>query len=57
MSEIDVIGSLGPPTTVRAERGERVLLYALELGSGAFLGGSIIFREGAVAEIHEPRLQ
>jgi hypothetical protein len=57
MSEIDVISSLGPPTSLRRESAAKVLLYALEIGGGGYLGGSVILREGAVAEIHVPSLQ
>ena len=57
MSEIEVIGSLGPPTSMREESGAHVLLYALEIGGGAFLGGSVILRNGAVADVRQPTLQ
>jgi hypothetical protein len=55
-SELDVISSLGPPTTMREENGARVLLYAMEVGQG-FLGGSIVLRDHAVVEIRQPTLQ
>ena len=57
MSELDVINSLGPPNTIRDESGARVLLYAMELGSSRFLGGSVKLRERAVVEILAPTLQ
>src|SRR5690349_3539493 len=50
MSELDVIGSLGPPNTIREEEGARVLLYAMEIGGSGFLGGSIKLRQRAVVE-------
>jgi hypothetical protein len=57
MSELDVIGSLGPPNTIREEEGARVLLYAMEIGSARFLGGSIKLRQRAVVEVLAPTLQ
>ena len=56
MNELEVIGSLGPPTSIRDEDGARVLLYAMEIGSTAFLGGSVKFRQRAVAEVIQPTL-
>jgi outer membrane murein-binding lipoprotein Lpp len=57
MSELEVIGALGPPTSMRIEKGERVLLYALEIGSSGFLGGSVKMRDGLVVEVRKPTLQ
>jgi hypothetical protein len=57
MSELDVIGSLGPPTSMREEHGTRILLYALEIGTSGFLGGSVILRDRAVVEVRSPTLQ
>ena len=45
MNELEVIGLLGPPTSMREEGGARVLLYALEIGSSGFLGGSVTLRD------------
>jgi len=56
MSELEVISSLGRPTSMREESGARVLLYALEIGSG-FLGGSVMLRDHAVVEVRQPTLQ
>ena len=56
-SELDVVGTLGPPTTMRVAGGTRVLLYALEIGTSGFLGGSVILRDRAVTEVHAPTLQ
>jgi hypothetical protein len=57
MSELEVIGLLGPPTTLREQDGARVLFYALEIGSSGFLGGSVRFRQRAVVEVLTPTLQ
>ena len=57
MSELEVIATLGPPTTMREENGARILLYALEIGASGFLGGSVAFRDGAVVEVRQPTLQ
>jgi hypothetical protein len=57
MSELDVIGLLGPPTSMREEDGERVLLYALELSTSGFLGGSVTLRERAVTKVQTPVLR
>jgi len=56
MSELEVIGSLGPPTSIRDQDGVRVLLYAMEIGSTSFLGGSVKLRQRAVAEVVQPTL-
>lgn len=57
MSELDVINSLGPPTTIRDQDGARLLFYAMELGSSRFLGGSVKLRQRAVVEVLPPALQ
>jgi len=57
MSELDVIGLLGPPTSMREENGARVLLYAIEIGSSGFLGGSVWIRDRAVEQVKTPTLQ
>jgi hypothetical protein len=57
MSELEVINLLGPPTSMREENGERVLLYALEIGSSGFLGGSVEFRDHAVTAVARPVLK
>jgi hypothetical protein len=57
MSELEVITVLGRPTSMREESGARVLLYAMEVGSSGFLGGSVKLRERAVVEIRLPTLQ
>ena len=57
MSELEVIGALGPPTSMRTQGNERVLLYAMEIGSSGFLGGSITLRDREVSEVRPPILQ
>ena len=57
MSEIDVIGLLGPPTSMREENGERALLYALEVGTSGFLSGSVTLRDRVVARVQTPVLR
>ena len=57
MSELEVISALGPPTSMREESGTSVLLYAMEIGSTGFLGGSVKIRQRAVIEIRQPTLQ
>jgi hypothetical protein len=57
MNELEVIGLLGPPTSMREEGDARVLLYALEIGSSGVLGGSITIRDHTVAEVRQPTLQ
>jgi hypothetical protein len=57
MSELEVINILGPPTSLRQEGDTRVLLYAMEIGSANFLGGSVEFREKAVSAINKPTLK
>lgn len=57
MSELEVVELLGPPTSMRAENGARVLLYAMEIGSSGFLGGSVTLRDRAVTAFRKPELQ
>lgn len=57
MSELEVLGALGPPTSMREEGGARVLLYAMEIGASGFLGGSVTLRDRTVAEVRQPALQ
>ena len=57
MSELEVIDVLGPPTSMREESGARVLLYAMEIGSSGFLGGSVEFRDRAVTAVNKPVLK
>jgi hypothetical protein len=57
MSELEVIGLLGPPSSMREEGGARLLLYAMEIGSSGFLGGSVKLRDREVVEVASPTLQ
>jgi outer membrane murein-binding lipoprotein Lpp len=57
MSEIEVLGILGPPTSMRMQQGARVLLYAMEIGASGFLGGSITLRDRSVTAVQVPTLQ
>jgi hypothetical protein len=57
MSELEVISLLGPPTAMRVKDGDRVLLYAMEIGASGFLGGSVTLRERVVFSLQKPVLQ
>jgi hypothetical protein len=57
MSELEVISLLGAPTSMREENGARVLLYALEVGTAGFLGGSVKTRAQKVFEVETPTLK
>ena len=57
MSELEVIGTLGVPTSTRETNGTRELLYAIEIGPTAFLAGSVVFRDRQVVEVRTPKLQ
>jgi len=57
MNELEVINILGPPTSMRQEGEARVLLYAMEIGSSNFLGGSVEFRDQAVSAVNKPTLK
>jgi hypothetical protein len=57
MSELEVIALLGPPTSMRSEGAQRVLLYAMEIGAAGFLGGSVTLRERSVVEVQVPQLK
>jgi hypothetical protein len=57
MAELDVIGLLGPPTSMREESGDRILLYALEVGASGFLGGSVTLRDRVVTSVQTPVLR
>ena len=57
MSELEVIGLLGAPTSMRQDGDTRVLLYALEIGSSGFLGGSVELKDRAVTAVNKPALK
>ena len=56
-SEMEVIETLGPPTSMRTADGARVLLYAMEIGSTGFLGGSVTLKDREVIAIEPPALK
>jgi len=57
MSELEVIATLGAPTSARERDGAHELLYAMEIGTSAFLGGSVLLRDRKVVEVRMPTLQ
>ena len=57
MSELEVISMLGVPTSTRERDDARELLYAMEIGTSAFLGGSVLLRDRKVVEIRVPTLK
>jgi hypothetical protein len=57
MNELEVISTLGPPTSIRERDGARELLYAMEIGTSAFLGGSVVLRDRKVVEVQVPTLK
>lgn len=57
MSELEVLGLLGPPVSMRDEDGERVMLYAMEIGSSGFLSGSVTLRDRVVLRLQRPELR
>jgi hypothetical protein len=57
MRELEVIATLGAPSSTRERDGARELLYAMEIGSAAFLGGSVLLRDRKVIEVRVPTLK
>lgn len=59
MNEMDVIQLLGPPTTMRTDPAthERQLFYALEIGTNAFLSGSVTIKDRQVTSVEIPTLK
>ena len=59
MSEFEVIGILGPPSSVRGapESESRTLMYAMEIGSSAFLSGRVELKDRRVVEVQVPALR
>jgi len=57
MNELEVIGLLGPPTSMRAKDSERVLLYAMEISASGFLSGSVTLRDRVVFAVQSPVLR
>jgi hypothetical protein len=59
MSESDVLRLLGPPTTARKSNdgAQHTLFYAMELGAGSFLSGSVTLANQQVVEVEKPVLK
>lgn len=59
MTELEVIAILGAPSSVREGRNgsTRTLLYALEIGTGAFLVGSVQLGLRGVESVAKPELR
>src|SRR5262245_60107070 len=59
MSEFEVIGILGPPSSVRgaADSPTRTLMYAMEIGSNAFLAGRVDLEDRRVKAVQAPVLR
>ena len=59
MGELEVIEILGAPTSVRgsAEAPSRTLMYALEIGTSAFLSGQVRLTDRRVTEVQPPVLK
>lgn len=58
-TELEVIGLLGPPSTLRRapDGNSQTLLYAFEIGVGGFLVGSVTLIDKRVSEVSKPALQ
>lgn len=59
MTELEVIAILGTPSSVRAgsDGSSRTLLYALEIGTGVFLAGSVDVGPNGVEKVSKPALR
>lgn len=59
MNELQVIETLGPPTSTRiaSDGDSRILFYSLELVAGSFLSGSVEMRDRRLVEIKLPELR
>lgn len=59
MSELQVIETLGPPTSTRvaSDGDSRILFYSLELAANSFLSGSVEMRDRRLVEIKRPELK
>ena len=56
--ELEVIRILGVPNSLRNDaNGRQVLFYALEIGSGSFLSGSVTMADHRVVEVQKPTLK
>jgi hypothetical protein len=56
MPELEVVQVLGPPTSLRdaTDGKSKTLYYAMEIGTGSFLMGSIVIADQRILEIHKP---
>lgn len=57
MTELQVIELLGPPTSTRADGNARTLFYAMEIGSNAFLSGTVRIEDRKVEDVQKPTLR
>jgi hypothetical protein len=57
MKDLEVIATLGPPSSTRDVDGSRQLLYAMEIGPASFLAGSVTLRDGSVIDVKIPTLK
>ncbi|MEO8307445.1 MAG: hypothetical protein ABI616_05335 [Pseudomonadota bacterium] len=57
MSELEVVSLLGPPVSMREKDGERVLMYAMEIGVSGFLSGSVTLHDRVVLRLQKPELR
>ncbi len=57
MNALQVMAELGQPSSMRGDGTTRVLLYALEIGPGGFLAGSVTLQADAVTAIETPVLK
>jgi hypothetical protein len=57
MGEFEVFAILGTPTSTREVNGVRELFYAVDIGSSAFLAGSVQIRDHKVVEVKIPTLK
>jgi hypothetical protein len=58
-SELEVIRILGVPSSLRksADGAQRVLYYALEIGTGGFLSGSVTIADHKVVAVEKPTIK
>lgn len=57
MTELEVVRTLGSPTSMRSDGNRRMLLYALEIGTSGFLAGSVALMDRTVIEVQPPSLR
>lgn len=58
MNELEVIQLLGKPTSMRSDSAQsRTLLYAMEIGTSGFLGGSVQLKNRELLSINKPVLK